>query len=195
MNTGRTHIPGFALLVTPLSVVPLGCQTPDAGQPETSLVQPETPLGQPETSPVETVKEDPRPNVVWILCDALRAQNLSCHGYERPTPTIREKGWQTRGHGFEPRHLHHTKSPVILVALVGSFNDASAVVILVRGCADPERNHLKRPSGRFEIVRHECVGRKGEGRLTEFHGGPIMPTTLARRSQYGLHKNSSLVPS
>ncbi len=27
----------------------------------------------------------PRPNVIWIVADALRAHNLSCYGYERPT--------------------------------------------------------------------------------------------------------------
>ena len=31
----------------------------------------------------------PKPNVIWILMDALRAESLSCYGYERPTsPTI-----------------------------------------------------------------------------------------------------------
>ena len=29
--------------------------------------------------------EEPPPNVIWIVLDALRAHNLSCYGYERPT--------------------------------------------------------------------------------------------------------------
>jgi arylsulfatase A-like enzyme len=32
-----------------------------------------------------SVSESTRPNVVWIVLDACRAQNLSCYGYERPT--------------------------------------------------------------------------------------------------------------
>jgi arylsulfatase A-like enzyme len=29
--------------------------------------------------------KEPQPNVIWIVLDALRAHNLSCYGYERPT--------------------------------------------------------------------------------------------------------------
>jgi len=29
--------------------------------------------------------KEPQPNVIWILLDALRAHNLSCYGYDRPT--------------------------------------------------------------------------------------------------------------
>ncbi len=45
-----------------------------------------------EASGDETKAEDrKRPNVVWILFDALRAENLSCYGYERPTSPIMDR--------------------------------------------------------------------------------------------------------
>lgn len=35
--------------------------------------------------PTGSAPEDNRPNVIWVLWDACRAQNLSCYGYERET--------------------------------------------------------------------------------------------------------------
>jgi arylsulfatase A-like enzyme len=53
-----------------------------------------------ESRPAPQKAADTKPNVVWIVLDALRAANLSCYGYERET-TPNLDGLASRGVLFE----------------------------------------------------------------------------------------------
>lgn len=78
------------LLGVAVIILAASCSAPDPPPAEPVATPPE------ESAPIESS----RPNVIWILMDTLRAENLSCYGYERPTsPTMDALG--ARGVVFE----------------------------------------------------------------------------------------------
>jgi len=53
---------------------------------ESSLTdEPSTPASGPSSASTPRATTEQRPNIVWVLFDALRAENLSCYGYSRET--------------------------------------------------------------------------------------------------------------
>jgi len=57
----------------------------------------------------KTIQPGPKPNVIWILLDALRAQNLSAYGYERTTSPNMDR-LAAQGVLFEQQFSHSSRT-------------------------------------------------------------------------------------